>query len=169
MLHVPSKLFVFAWRLLRYRLPTKANLARRRVLQHDDIMCVGGCDLSETEDHLFVVCDIYGTIWNLLWQWLGISHVAADEIREHFIQFTDMAGMPRSSYPFFKVIWLGCVWVIWKERNDRIFNNVASDPVTLIDKGKLNSFLWLKFNNATFLFNYHEWWCHPLLCMGVYV
>jgi hypothetical protein len=130
-------------------------------------MCVGGCGFSETAYHLFLACDIFGAIWNLLWQWLDISHVAAGEIGEHFNQFTHMAGMPRSSHPFFKVIWLACVWVIWKKRNDRIFNNVASDPFALIDKVKLNSFLWLKSNNALFVFSYHEWWRHPLHCMSV--
>ena len=146
---------------------TKANLARWRVLQPDDITCVGGCGLSETVDHLFLGCDTYGTIWNLLWQWLDISHVAADEIGEHFIQFTYMAGMPIYSHSFFKVIWLACVTVIWKERNDRIFNNVASYHVVLIYKVKLNLFLWLKSNNAMFVFSYHEWWRYPLLCMSV--
>jgi len=33
--HVPLKVSLFAWRLLRNRLPTKDNLVRRRVLQHD--------------------------------------------------------------------------------------------------------------------------------------
>jgi len=101
--YVPSKVSVFAWRLLRDRLPTKANLARRRVLQPDDITCAAGCGLSETVYHLFLACDTYGTIW------LGISHVSAGEMEEHFIQFTYMAGMPRSSHPFFNVIWLACV------------------------------------------------------------
>jgi len=103
----------------------------------------------------------------LLCQRLDISYVAADGIGDHFTQITHMAGMPRSSHPFFKVIWLACVWVILKERNDRIFNNVASDPVTLIDKVKLNSFIWLKSKNALFVLSYHEWWRHPLHCMGV--
>lgn len=34
------KVSIFAWRLLRNRLPTKDNLQRRRVLQNDDIGCV---------------------------------------------------------------------------------------------------------------------------------
>ena len=40
--NVPLKVSIFAWRLLRNRLPTKDNLLRRRVLQHDDISCAGG-------------------------------------------------------------------------------------------------------------------------------
>jgi len=34
---VPSKISVFAWRLLRNRIPTKSNLLRRRVLLQNDV------------------------------------------------------------------------------------------------------------------------------------
>ncbi|XP_024636586.1 uncharacterized protein [Medicago truncatula] len=34
---VPLKVYVFVWRLLRNRLPTKDNLLRRRAIHHDDI------------------------------------------------------------------------------------------------------------------------------------
>jgi len=111
--YIPSKVSVFAWRLLRDRLPTKANLARQPVLQSNDTMCVGGCGVSETADHLFLACDIFGSVWNMLW--LDISHVVAGEIGEHFIQFTHLARMHRSSHPFFKVIWLACVGNLERE------------------------------------------------------
>jgi len=77
---------------------------RQRVLQTNDTMCVGGCGVSETADHLFLACDTFGSFWNMLWQWLNISHVAAGGIGEHLNQFIHLAGMPRSSHPFFKVI-----------------------------------------------------------------
>jgi len=167
--NISSKVSVFAWRLFRDRLPTKANLARRQVLQLDDILCVGGCGLSETMNHLFLACEVFGIVWNQLWHWLDISYVAAGDVGDHFTQFTHLAGKPRSSHPLSKLIWLACVWVIWKERNDRLFNNVASDPATLVEKVKLNLFLWLKSKNALFVFSYDEWWRHPLHCMGVTV
>jgi len=45
--HVPLKVSLFAWRLLRNRLPTQDNLVRHRVLHHDANQCVGGCGLQE--------------------------------------------------------------------------------------------------------------------------
>lgn len=44
---VPSKISVFSLRFLRNRIPTKTNLLPRRVLHHNDTMCVGGCGCSE--------------------------------------------------------------------------------------------------------------------------
>ncbi|KEH18656.1 hypothetical protein MTR_8g027695 [Medicago truncatula] len=46
---------------------------------------------------------------------------------------------------------------------------MASNSSTLIEKVKLYSFLWLKSKQATFSYNYHDWWKHPLLCMGVHL
>lgn len=66
---VMLKVFVFAWRLLRNRLPTKDNLVRRGVLHEGDNTYVFG----ETTDHLFLGCGVFGALWPLVWMWLGIS------------------------------------------------------------------------------------------------
>ena len=67
-----------------------------------------------------------------------------------------MAGMPQSSHIFFKAVWLACVWVLSKDKNNCIFKNTASDPYVLIDKVKLNSFLWLKSKQVSFNYSYHD-------------
>ena len=72
---VPSKISVFAWRLLRNRIPTKTNLLRRGVLPQNDTMCVGGCGCPKTAIHLFIACDIFCSTWSFLWRWLGIDFV----------------------------------------------------------------------------------------------
>jgi len=100
--------------------------------------------------------------------WLGISSVLPGELRHHFLHFIHMAGMPRFTYRFLRIIWFASAWVIWKERNNRVFNNAASNPVVLLEKVKLNSFLWLKSKQVVFSYSYHDWWKHHLLCMGVH-
>jgi len=57
---------------------------------------------------------------------------------------TELAGMPRTSYLYLKIIWCAAVWVIWKERNNRVFQHTVATPYTFIEKVKLYSFLWLK-------------------------
>jgi hypothetical protein len=80
-----------------------------------------------------------------------------------------MAGMPRTTHLFLTVIWFATVWVIWKERNNHVFQNTISDPSMLVEKVKLNSFLWLKSKQVAFAYSYHDWWRHPLSCMGVFL
>jgi len=142
--HIPSKVSLFVWRLLRNRLPTKENLARRSILPSTELACTANYGNSETAHRIFIGCGIADCVWLHVRAWLGICSVAPNVLRHHFVQFSYMAGMPRSSHIFFKVVWLACVWILWKERNHRIFKNMAFDPSVLIEKVKLNSFLWLK-------------------------
>ena len=59
---VPLKVSIFAWRLLRDRLPTKNNLLRRGVVDAEAVMCVTGCGLEESVPHLFIHCPTFGTL-----------------------------------------------------------------------------------------------------------
>jgi hypothetical protein len=166
---IPLKVSIMVWRLLRDRLPTKENLVRRRVLSLDGATCVSGCGHLESANHLFLCCDIFNSLWHHVWSWLGIDFVSSGDLRQHFIQVTNYAGLPRSTHLFFRIIWCVTVWVLWKERNERVFQNTASDFSTLLAKVKLNSFLWLKSKQGLFSYSYHDWWSHPLLCMGVHL
>jgi len=119
--------------------------------------CVAGCGHSELSNHLFLYCDIFSSLWYHVWSWLGIDFVLSGDLRHHFREFTNYAGLPRSTHLFFRIIWCASVWVLWKERNDRVFQNTASDFATLMAKVKLNSFLWLKSKQGLFSYNYHDW------------
>jgi len=164
---VSLKVSIFVWRLLRNRLPTKDNLIRRRARHHDGIFCIGGCGCSETASHLLFRCDIFGSVWHGVYQWLQVLFISPDFVCEHLIQFGHMAGLPRFTHSFFRVNWHACVWTVWKERNNRIFKNKALDLVQLLDKVKFVSFTWLRANRLTSAFSYNEWWRHPLICMSV--
>jgi len=120
--------------------------------------CISGCGASETATHLFLYCDIFGSLWSHVWRWLQISLVLPADIRQFFIQLTYMTGLPRFTHSFLKIIWFASVWVPWKERNNRVFQNSVSDPLTIVEKVKMHYFLWLKSKNANFSFCYHDGW-----------
>jgi len=163
---VPTKVSLFSWRLLQDRIPTRSNLVRWHVLQPNDNFCVGGCGLTETTDHLFLGCGFFERVWFLVYHWLGVSFVSLGYIKDHYSQFIQLAGLPRSTHFYLKVIWLACVWAIWKERNNRVFTDTVIDPLHIVKKVKLNSFLWISSNYVPIAFGFHDWWRHPLLCMG---
>ena len=85
--HIPLKVVVFAWRLFRNRLPTKDNLFRRNVLDNNSCMCVSGCGSQESANHLFLHCSFFGSVWNDILHWVGISMVTPFEVSDHFTQF----------------------------------------------------------------------------------
>ena len=153
------------WTQLSYL--NSINLIRRHVLPPDNNLCVSGCGIIETADHLFVGSNFFEKVWSLICHWIGISFVCSRSINDHFLQFIYLAGMSRSSYIYSKVIWLASAWAICKDRNNRVFINVVINPLNILEKAKLNFFLWFSSNFVPIAFGFYDWWRHPFLCMGV--
>jgi hypothetical protein len=130
---------------------------RRHVLPPNDNMCVGGCSNIEMTNHLFIGCYLFGSVLYLVCHWLDISFVFPRSITDHFFQFIHLTCMPWSSHSYFKVIWLACAWAIWNERNNCVLKIAATDPCNILEKVKLNSFLWLSWNHVPLAFCYHDW------------
>jgi len=59
---VPSKLSLFAWRLLKNRHLTKHNLIHRGLHNSASLLCAERCDMNETSNHLFFECPISGKL-----------------------------------------------------------------------------------------------------------
>ncbi|XP_024639917.1 uncharacterized protein [Medicago truncatula] len=164
---VPLKILIFAWSLIRDRLPTRANLAAHGILQLDTALCVAGCGMIETTDHLFLSCPSFAVLWEQVRQWIGCVGVDSNIISHHFVQFTRMSGFGKARRSFLQLIWLLSSWVIWNERNNRLFKNVITEVPRLLDKIKLLSLARLKAKKATFVFGTQMWWSSPMVCLGI--
>ncbi|GAU37807.1 hypothetical protein TSUD_276240 [Trifolium subterraneum] len=164
---VPLKVSILAWRLLRDRLPTKANLTSRGILSVGDSHCVSGCGSVESAHHVFISCSMFGSLWSLVSSWVGSAPVTTQTLSDHFVQFTSSAGGTRARRSFMQLIWLACVWVVWTERNHRLFRGSATSSLHMLDKIKTFSFRWLTAKSCTFALNYHSWWSSPMLCLGL--
>jgi len=163
---IPSKVSVFAWGLFQKRLPTKDNLMHMHVIQPENAVCALGCGQQETTNHLFLDCNIFSSLWYQVWHWLDISSTMPSDINHYYLQFTNMAGLPKGTHSFLRISWFASAWVLWKERNTCIFQNAVFSPASMLYKVKLYSFLWLKAGRANFNYCYHDWWQHPIPCMG---
>jgi len=110
--NVPLKVVFFAWRLFRDRLPTKDNLLRRGVINYDSRTCVAGCDLAESSSHLFLHCNILGSVWHSIYSWVGVSMTNPFTVPDHFIQFSSSGGMGNKRRSLLQVIWYATAWEI---------------------------------------------------------
>ena len=164
---VPQKVYIFAWRLLRDRLPTKENLANRGIISMEVRLCIAGCGHVEDLNHLFLSCPSSGVLWPLVQAWLGVEGVESQIISDYFLQFIHYTGGLKSRRSFFHLIWLLSVWVLCNDRNDRLFRNKQSSLPQMLDKVKSYSLRWLKTSNVVFSFGSHNWWSNPLLCLGI--
>ncbi|CAJ2630822.1 unnamed protein product [Trifolium pratense] len=154
------------WKMVT-RLPTKANLVTRGILSTEAHLCTSGCGEVESAQHLFLSCSFFGPLWSLVSSWIGSSVVTAQTLSDHFVRFTDSAGGSRARRSFMQLIWLACVWVVWTERNHRLFKGSANTIHHMLDKIKTFSYRWLKVTSCTLALNCHRWWSSPLLCLGL--
>jgi hypothetical protein len=92
---------LFAWRLFRDRLPTKDNLYRRHVIDIEARSCAGGCGEVETSSHLFLHCNLFGSVWNHILRWSGVSSVMPSDAPTFFNQFSFLGGAGKSRRSIF--------------------------------------------------------------------
>ena len=103
---VSLKVSIFAWRLLRDRLPTKSNLVYRGVILSEASLYVSDCGFIETEQHLFLSCYTFSSLWPLVHHWLSFVGVDSNVLSDHFLQFVYSIGGGKATRSFLKLIWL---------------------------------------------------------------
>ena len=154
------------FRILRHQLPKKANLFWMGIIQHNVQRCVTGCGEIESGAHLFLSCSIFGQVWHLVRRWLGVHWADPLTSVNHYLQFDTSSGLTKLRRSFMYFIWFASSWVIWKERNARIFCSKESTPYQLLENIKLLSFWWHKAWFVVYHFKFHDWCQNPLLCLG---
>lgn len=164
---------MFLWRFLFLlgdlfgRLPSKDNLAECDIISLEAQHCVSGCGGIETAQHFFLSCPCFGSLWGLVWVWLIVSTICLFHLQDHFIQFAYSSGGSRVRRNFMQLVWFCCMWVLWYEKNNRIFKNKENIIYPLLEKVKLHSFRWMKVININVCLNFHMWWSTLLVCLGM--
>jgi len=119
--NVSLKVFICVWRLLHNRWSTNDNLQCRGVIPLEAQLCVSGCGQNETAKHLIIHCPTFGFLWQLVKSWLGMYSVDPQHVMDHFHQFIYVAGSHVSRRSFICMIWLCCIWILWKEEPSVVF------------------------------------------------
>jgi hypothetical protein len=54
-------------------------------------------------------------------------------INSHAAQFGESFGFSKDSHIGFQLVWVVCCWIIWKEINNCLFNNVELSIKQLVE------------------------------------
>lgn len=152
---VPFRIEVFTWLAVLERINTKRKLSSLGIIPPSETRCVL-CE-SSTEDvsHLFLFCPFASDIWSWWWCLWNISWVWPKSLEQALIQWV----YPKKG-KFFKQIWLASfqviIWSVWRERNERIFNNKSSSPLEIKNLVLVRLCWWLKSWKIPFLYTIEE-------------
>jgi hypothetical protein len=64
----------------------------------------------------------------------------------------------------FRLVWYTVIWLLWKARNNVIFNNVVEDPLEIVEKVKVLSWRWSVDRLKVSPCLYYEWCWDPSDC-----
>jgi hypothetical protein len=98
--------------------------------------------VAESSSHLFLHCDFARNFWLRLMSWLDLQFVMPPNL---FIHWECWSGgiCNKKVRNGLRMIWEAAIWVIWKARNDCIFNNVLAGREELVEEVKVLSRRWL--------------------------
>ena len=109
----------FAWTAARSKILTLDDLRRR------GMVVVNRCWLCELDgesvDHLLLHCGVASALWNAFFTWFGLCWVIPCSVKEVFASWWS-GGRIRSAVVW-KIVHLCIMWCIWRERNDRCFED----------------------------------------------
>jgi len=146
-------------------LSIKDTLGRYGVLFDEGSLCVSRYGGVESVHHLFLNFNIFGFLWYLVCDWVGVSAVDPNSIMDHFHHYAYLSGGSKKWQFFMRLLLLATIWMIWQERNDRIFNNKAKSMSHLLDNVKYLSMQWLKKNVVNVYIGLFGWWQRSLDCL----
>ncbi|KAH1220482.1 Two-component response regulator-like PRR37 [Glycine max] len=154
-IRVPTKITIFAWRLLKERLQTKANLRRRRVAINDPLCPFCG-NSEENEAHVFLTCDKILPLWWESMKWVNLHGAFPQKPWQHFSQhafcFPSKIRINR-----WRSWWLALTWTVWQHRNKIIFSNETFDGNKLMEDAIFTLWTWLKNFEKDFALTYSYW------------
>ncbi|KAH1241592.1 putative ribonuclease H protein [Glycine max] len=154
-LKIPPKAAVFTWRLLKGRLPTRANLIRGNVIIQDTVCPLCGLEQEEV-GHLFFNCKRIVGLWWESMTWVQAQGPLPTSPVDHFLQFCDGFGahINHSSWCGW---WVALTSTIWQHRNLLIFHEKPFDTSKVMEDALFLAWSWLKAREKGFNTSFNQW------------
>jgi hypothetical protein len=134
----PPRVAFFVWTAAHSKILTLDNLRRR------GMVVVNRCWLCEADeesvDHLLLHCRVTRTLWNAFFTRFGLCWVMPNTVKDLYACWW-MGGRSRSAVTW-KMVTLCIMWCIWRERNNRCFEDKSRSFEELIHVFFFTLFTW---------------------------
>ncbi|XP_028184613.1 uncharacterized protein LOC114371346 [Glycine soja] len=153
-LQIPPRATAFSWRLLKNRIPTKANL--RRQVEMPSYNCPLCESEEETTSHVLFSCTKTRILWWEAMSWVNKVGPLPIEPNNHFLQFSHW-NAKRSTNKRWEALWITLSMTIWKHRNNMVFNNQLFIPEKVMDEALFHTWSWLRCMEKDFNTHFNHW------------
>ncbi|XP_071718211.1 uncharacterized protein [Rutidosis leptorrhynchoides] len=159
---VPKKIEVFMWRVRRKRLPVMTELDKGGIDLHS-VRCPLCDNDIESVDHSLILCKHAYDVWNKVFDWWGRGGFNFANV-EDFFRDTGPSNSLVSKKIWQAVIW-SCCYLIWKNRNQKVFSNRCWNVPVALNDIQVKSFEWIAKRCKDKTIDWHSWIHNPIsLC-----
>ncbi|OVA02993.1 Reverse transcriptase zinc-binding domain [Macleaya cordata] len=137
---IPTKISFFIWLVYHNAAPTQDNLAKRGMVVVN--RCYLCCADGETVDHLLLHCSFANEIWTSFLAEFGIRWAFQNQVKEVFEEGISSIFAEHGNY-LWRLLPYAICWVLWKERNERYFNDKEKGVDKIIMEIKAQLLYWL--------------------------
>lgn len=83
--------------------------------------CFGQISKNSITCSILSSCDYFGQIWYEIYNWLGVVSATPARVNDHLLLFRSLCGFSKNICSAFYLILFSCIWIIWCDRNTRVF------------------------------------------------
>ena len=156
---VPRKVNVFMWRLKCGRIPVRTLLDHIGVDLHSTL-CPQCEEAVETIDHSMVRCKFLSMVWSSICAWWNIGSFVGSSV-DDVLNLTGIGSTKLRLY-WQAVIWTS-LYLIWKARNNKVFQAKQMSVANLVFEIQLTSFFWVSHRCSSFEHSWVDWCKGPAL------
>jgi len=115
--------------------------------------------------HLFFLCPVMRSIWDVCYSWIDTTTVLPREAQSCLLQHVVPNGLRRMKEAW-RTVWCSIVWNIWTCRNNCIFKGGSFELSTLLENISFWSWSWMKGSNKGFSYSYVQWTSNIKTCIA---
>jgi hypothetical protein len=145
---VPSRCKFFSWLMLHSRFWTAGRLLMRE--WRNDYFCLVCRRNLEMVSHLFQECLYVRQVWTKIGNWASISSFhpttwTANKTMQDW--FGELGGASSTNSKGARSLSILVCWMIWRERNARVFDRSENHSTYLVCEIKSEAMLWMPAGN----------------------
>ncbi|KAL4555036.1 hypothetical protein LXL04_037647 [Taraxacum kok-saghyz] len=126
------------------------------------VLCPICSEDEETVSHVFCLCPVAVSIWELVLRWLHLTSNFGTGPEDVF-QWVDGARMTGDKKKMLEVIVCTTMWALWRFRNDKLHDARLLRKDTLFDFIQDVSFCWFNSRQSKYRIAWVDWLKNPFL------
>lgn len=140
----PPKVKFFSWLTIQNRIWTADRLEKRG--WENCGLCTLCKRANETSSHLFFKCRFAMRVWRMVKDWLGLGTLEINgwaAVRNTKTWWTNMSKPNTANRKAMASLTMLVSWVIWNERNARVFQKKSTPPFYILKTIQEEAKLWI--------------------------